>query len=70
MLHHTIIPWSPERTRRLIDQQPLALAFMHAHELMDDRFRRRKIGLITGANADTAQPLLSPLYYIERAVQP
>ena len=41
-----------------------------AVQLMDDRFRRRKIGLITGANADTAQPLLSPLYYIERAVQP
>ena len=41
-----------------------------AVQLLDDRFRRRKIGLITGANADTAQPLLSPLYYIERAVQP
>ncbi|MEO8669087.1 MAG: DUF4159 domain-containing protein [Bauldia sp.] len=39
-------------------------------QLLDERWRRRKIGLLSGANADTAQPLLSPLYYISRAVQP
>lgn len=39
-------------------------------QLLDERYRRRKIGLLSGANADVAQPLLSPLYYISRAVQP
>src|SRR6185295_9224502 len=39
-------------------------------QLLDERWRRRRIGLLSGANADTAQPLLSPLYYIVRAVQP
>ena len=39
-------------------------------QLLDDRWRRRRIGLLSGASADTAQPLLSPLYYISRAVQP
>jgi hypothetical protein len=41
-----------------------------AVQLLDERWRRRKIGLLSGASADTAQPLLSPLYYISRAVQP
>ncbi len=41
-----------------------------AVQLLDDRWRRRRIGLLSGAAADAAQPLLSPLYYISRAVQP
>jgi hypothetical protein len=41
-----------------------------AVQLLDDRFKRRSIGLISGASSDTAQPLLSPLYYIQRAVSP
>ena len=41
-----------------------------AVQLLDDRWRRRRIGLLSGAAADAAQPLLSPLYYIARAVQP
>jgi hypothetical protein len=41
-----------------------------AVQLLDDRWRRRRIGLLSGASADIAQPLLSPLYYIARAVQP
>ena len=41
-----------------------------AVQLLDDRFRRRRIGLISGASVESAQPLLSPLYYISRAVQP
>lgn len=39
-------------------------------QLLDDSFQRRKVGLITGENADRAQPLLSPLYYISRALSP
>jgi len=41
-----------------------------AVQLLDERWHRRRIGLLTGASADTAEPLLSPLYYISRAVQP
>ena len=31
--------------------------------LMDDRWRRKTIGLQSGTSAEIAQPLLSPLYY-------
>ena len=41
-----------------------------AVHLLDERFRRRLVGLIAGGNADRAQPLLSPLYYIDRALAP
>ncbi len=41
-----------------------------AVQLLDERFRRRLVGLIAGGNADRAQPLLSPLYYIDRALAP
>ncbi len=38
--------------------------------LVDDSFRRRRVALISGEAADIAQPLLSPLYYINRALAP
>tara|TARA_R110002020_G_scaffold27559_12_gene88965 strand:- start:1163 stop:3973 length:2811 start_codon:yes stop_codon:yes gene_type:complete len=38
--------------------------------LLDDSFRRRRVALISGEAADSAQPLLSPLYYINRALSP
>ncbi len=41
-----------------------------AVQLLDERFRRRRVGLISGGNADQAQPLLSPLYFISRALSP
>lgn len=41
-----------------------------AVRLFDDRWRRRHVGLITGESRDIAQPLLSPLYYVERALAP
>ena len=41
-----------------------------AVHLLDDRHRRRLIGLIFGQGNDLAQPLLSPLYYISRALKP
>ena len=41
-----------------------------AVQLLDDRFRRRRVGLLSGTSVEAAQPLLSPLYYISRAVQP
>ena len=41
-----------------------------AAALLDERFQRRTVGLVSGAKADNAQPLLSPLYYIRRALDP
>ncbi|MEE9375046.1 MAG: DUF4159 domain-containing protein, partial [Rhizobiaceae bacterium] len=39
-------------------------------QLLDERFRRRRVGLISGGKADQVQPLLSPLYFISRALNP
>lgn len=41
-----------------------------AVRLLDDSFRRRRVALVSGESADEAQPLLSPLYYISRALEP
>ena len=41
-----------------------------AVQLVDARFRRRPVGIVTGGNADVEQPLLSDVYYIERALSP
>jgi hypothetical protein len=41
-----------------------------AVQLIDDSWRRRTVGLISGKSQDSAQPLLSPLYYLERALRP
>jgi hypothetical protein len=41
-----------------------------AVRLLDDSFKRRSVGLISGESADRSQPLLSPLYYISRALSP
>jgi Domain of unknown function (DUF4159)/Aerotolerance regulator N-terminal len=38
--------------------------------LLDKRWRRRAVGVITGATADTAQPLLASTYYLARALGP
>ena len=38
--------------------------------LMDERWRRRPVGLISGAGSGGGQPLLSDLYYLERALKP
>jgi len=41
-----------------------------AVRLLDESSKRRRVGLLSQAEADQAQPLLSPLYYIRRALQP
>ncbi|HWK32443.1 MAG TPA: DUF4159 domain-containing protein [Hyphomicrobium sp.] len=41
-----------------------------AVHLLDENSRRRRVGLLSQAEADQAQPLLSPLYYIRRALGP
>jgi Domain of unknown function (DUF4159)/Aerotolerance regulator N-terminal len=41
-----------------------------AVQLLDKRWSRRTIGVVSGATADTSQPLLSSSYYIARALGP
>ncbi|TGT46767.1 DUF4159 domain-containing protein [Mesorhizobium sp. M4B.F.Ca.ET.169.01.1.1] len=41
-----------------------------AVRVLDESSKRRRVGLLSQSEADQAQPLLSPLYYIRRALQP
>jgi hypothetical protein len=41
-----------------------------AVQLLDKRWRRRAIGVVTGASNDTAQPLLASTFYLTRALAP
>ncbi|WP_257166047.1 DUF4159 domain-containing protein [Bradyrhizobium sp. SRS-191] len=41
-----------------------------AVQLLDKRWRRRAVGIVSGATSDTAQPLLAPTFYLTRALSP
>src|SRR6187401_3355881 len=41
-----------------------------AVQLLDKRWRRRTIGIVSGSTSDTAQPLLASTYYLSRALNP
>jgi hypothetical protein len=41
-----------------------------AVQLLDKRWRRRAIGVVSGASTDTAQPLLASTFYLTRALAP
>jgi hypothetical protein len=41
-----------------------------AVHLLDDRWRRKTVSLMAGNTLESAQPLLSPLYYVSRALEP
>ena len=47
-----------------IDGEPQAAAV----RVLDENSKRRRVGLLSQSEADQAQPLLSPLYYIRRAL--
>ncbi|WP_237478927.1 DUF4159 domain-containing protein [Lichenibacterium dinghuense] len=38
--------------------------------LLDGRWKRRRVDVVTGASADVAQPLLSPGYFVTKALAP
>jgi hypothetical protein len=38
--------------------------------LIDERWRRRPVGLVSGQSVDAAQPLLSDVFFLDRALQP
>ena len=41
-----------------------------AKQLLDDRWRRKSIAIQSGTALEAAQPLLSPLHYVTRALEP
>ncbi|MFL4971442.1 MAG: DUF4159 domain-containing protein [Xanthobacteraceae bacterium] len=41
-----------------------------AVQLLDKRWRRRTIGIVSGSTSETAQPLLASTYYLARALGP
>jgi hypothetical protein len=41
-----------------------------AVQLLDKRWRRRSVGVVSGGTIDTAQPLLAPTFYLSRALAP
>ncbi|MFD1747621.1 DUF4159 domain-containing protein [Rhizobium helianthi] len=47
-----------------------ALSNAGAVHLLDDGFKRRRVALLSGDSGSEMQPLLQPLYYISRALQP
>ncbi|HSG95833.1 MAG TPA: DUF4159 domain-containing protein, partial [Afifellaceae bacterium] len=53
-----------ELTRFALSEEASAAAV----QLLDGRWRRKSVGLVVGEAANTAQPLLEPLTYVERAL--
>jgi Domain of unknown function (DUF4159)/Aerotolerance regulator N-terminal len=41
-----------------------------AVQLLDKRWRRRAVGVVSGSSSDTAQPLLASTFYLTRALSP
>ncbi len=41
-----------------------------AVSLLDERWRRRSVGIVSGEAADVSQPLLAPTYYLNKALMP
>src|SRR5271167_2865419 len=41
-----------------------------AVQLLDKRWRRRAVGIVSGSTSDTAQPLLASTFYLSRALSP
>ena len=41
-----------------------------AVQLLDKRWRRRAVGVVSGSSTDTAQPLLASTFYLDRALAP
>src|SRR3712207_9410546 len=49
---------------------PYTTLFRSAVTLLDERGKRRRVGMVFGGTTDQAQPLLAPTYYVSRALSP
>ena len=65
-----VLELPPELRNRIarieLESEPAAGAVV----LLDERWRRRPVGISSGAALEARQPLLSDLYYVERALLP
>ncbi|HET6521085.1 MAG TPA: DUF4159 domain-containing protein, partial [Geminicoccaceae bacterium] len=59
-----------ELRNRIARLELVPLAGIGEVALLDERWRRRVVGLVGGSAESDAQPLLSELYYVERALGP
>ncbi|MFP6746554.1 MAG: DUF4159 domain-containing protein [Alphaproteobacteria bacterium] len=65
------IPLPGELRNRVLSVELAGAGSAAARILLDERWRRRPVGLVSGGGAaERAQPLLSNLYYLERALGP
>ncbi len=65
------IPLPGELRNRTLRLELAGAASAAARILLDERWRRRPVGLVSGGGvAERSQPLLSNLYYLERALGP
>jgi hypothetical protein len=61
----------PSELRNRIERLEIeGMASAGAVVLVDERWRRRPVGLVSGGTIESAQPLLSDIYYLSRALQP
>lgn len=61
----------PSGVRNAVTQ--IRIAGMHSAAsvwLMDDCWKRRTVGIVSGAGSEAAQPLLDDVFYLERAMAP
>lgn len=66
----TALPLPPELVTRLSRLDLEGVASPGAVVLLDDRWGRRPVGLVSGSPLKADLPLLSDLYYLERALSP
>ncbi len=65
------IPLPGELRNRALRLELAGAGSAAASILLDERWRRRPVGLVSGGGVEErSQPLLSNLYYLERALQP
>ena len=66
----TALAVPPELRNRLARLEVETVASAGAVVLMDERWRRRPVGIAASADRGQVQPLLSEIYYLERALGP
>jgi hypothetical protein len=60
----------PEIRNRIVRAEIEGEASAGAAVLLDERFRRRPVGIAAGGGGERAQPLLAETYYLQRALAP
>jgi hypothetical protein len=66
----TVVSLPAEQRNRLARLEIDGAATAAAVVLLDERWRRRPVGLVASAGSAADLPLLSSLYYLERALEP